>query len=676
MSARQEALKKRARLLQQRLESRSTQETPAPTPEQQERRQRAIMPGGAAGRPANVEIPPISEGMTARNLDVAGGLAGAGAGAAAGAPLGPVGMAVGSIGGAALGTFGGSLASDRLGNEDLDYAKATENALFSLGIDTATLGAGKILKPAFLTIRRRLGFSPEETAKMLRESGQLGGQAGTPESIRQSQAILSERGATFTPFETGEATRLQTFGERIARTGLFSSSQIQENLSRQSEVVADEISSMVTEMSASGALGPEELGRTVYSVIQSGKSALQDSYSQGLDQISKRFGQATVRKNPLVKEMDDFLEEGKYLNGTRSEYQDDTIDVVQRFRDDLENAPNSITVQDLFKLEKDLQRQINSMSDAGQQRIFNSQASAELANLSSRIREQTANLFEGVSPDLRRQFSSLKDDYADGLGQLIPKVNSTMLKSASSRDAFASIGRTLSSTGNKGQIDGFFNSIDRSFAEAKRSGKDLPYNSAEEVKDLVRSSFIADQFPNVEQGFDLTRYSKKANYIERPSNKERYQAILGDKYPKFKQLMNIMSEAAQKPESNLGELVLRTKEYQGIGALASLGIGGTGPAGIAGASLVLFTPAFLAKVSTNGARVNRMLAFQKRKFNSTDALEAASVNLVSDIYNTMSESEQEDIKRSVRQANEPPFAERQTEPQAVPKNGSVTQEQK
>jgi len=135
-----------------------------------------------------------------------------------------------------------------------------------------------------------------------------------------------------------------------------------------------------------------------------------------------------------------------------------------------------------------------------------------------------------------------------------------------------------------------------------------------------------------------------------------------------------MSEAAQKPESNLGELVLRTKEYQGIGALASLGIGGTGPAGIAGASLVLFTPAFLAKVSTNGARVNRMLAFQKRKFNSTDALEAASVNLVSDIYSTMSESEQEDIKSSVRQANETPFAERQTEPQAVPKNGSVNQE--
>ena len=74
-----------------------------------------------------------------------------------------------ALGGA--GTFAGSLASDELTGEDLDYNEALNQALTSMGFDVATAGIAKLLRPFYrpgvAAIQKKLGFTVEETAKQI-----------------------------------------------------------------------------------------------------------------------------------------------------------------------------------------------------------------------------------------------------------------------------------------------------------------------------------------------------------------------------------------------------------------------------------------------------------------------------------------------------------------------------
>ena len=76
------------------------------------------------------------------NVDIPAGIAGAVAGAKLAAPtLNPWLVGAAAVGGGALGTFSGSLASDALNGEDLQYQEAVEKAAVGIGLDIATLGA-------------------------------------------------------------------------------------------------------------------------------------------------------------------------------------------------------------------------------------------------------------------------------------------------------------------------------------------------------------------------------------------------------------------------------------------------------------------------------------------------------------------------------------------------------
>lgn len=87
------------------------------------------------------------------NMEIPLGLGGSLAGAAAGIPLGPVGMIAGGILGGSAGTGAGSLTSDVLQGKDLDFQEAVKESLISAGFDVATLGLGKVLKPAYLSAK-------------------------------------------------------------------------------------------------------------------------------------------------------------------------------------------------------------------------------------------------------------------------------------------------------------------------------------------------------------------------------------------------------------------------------------------------------------------------------------------------------------------------------------------
>jgi len=674
MSAREDALRKRARLLQSQLTSRPPRQDPAPGPLVRMRNQpqqvgEGGVPGGilpsttpfdrAATIPSEVTRESVGQvisraGTAAReNLDIPGGISGALVGAKAGAPFGPVGIATGLIGGGALGTFGGSIASDALSGEDLDFAKAVEEALLSAGIDTATIGTGKLLKPAYFAMRRKLGFDPNDAAQEIVNkftAGGEGGQAGSKESLARTQNIFSEGGATLTPFQTGQATGIQSFGDRVARIGIFSEPIIQKNIDRQSTIINERMESLITDAVAStDEIAPQAIGDIIFSSIQQGRLALQDSYVRGLDEISNRFGKASVRKEPILNEARQFLESKAFAGGASTELDDSAVKVVNDLITELENSPNSLTVDDLFKFEKKLQTQINQLSDS-RAAGFNSVASAQLSELSSRVRDRTLDLFGNVNPELRNRFLQLKNQYSDGIETLIPKINKNMIDNASSKGMFSAIGNTLTTSGKPEQINAFYNSVRRAFAEAKREGRDMPFDSADDIINRVREGFIAKHM-NLGPNFDLRQYSKLSRYFETPANQERARAVLGEKYEPFKQLVNAMSEASARPDSNIGELMIRSKEFGSLSQIAGGGfLAGTGGiSGLTGAAALLASPVFLAKAATNPKNVNRIMAFNKKSFSSSDALETGAINAMTDIFRNMSEEDQKEVRSSLVQ---------------------------
>jgi len=100
-----------------------------------------------------------------KNMELPVGLGGAATGAALGIPFGPVGIATGALIGGAIGSGSGSLISNELAGEELDYAEAAEEALISAGFDILTLGLGRIFKPAYFAAKAKLGFTPKEVAE-------------------------------------------------------------------------------------------------------------------------------------------------------------------------------------------------------------------------------------------------------------------------------------------------------------------------------------------------------------------------------------------------------------------------------------------------------------------------------------------------------------------------------
>lgn len=122
-----------------------------------------------------------------------------------------------------------------------------------------------------------------------------------------------------------------------------------------------------------------------------------------------------------------------------------------------------------------------------------------------------------------------------------------------------------------------------------------------------------------------------------------------------------MSEASTNPQSTLGDLLLRSKEFQSVGTLANVGTlaAGTGAGilaaggfgGIAGAIAVLTVPMVMAKVATSPKHVNKLIALDKAKEMSLAKSEKVVASIVSDVLDKMTEDELIELRNTIRDAN-------------------------
>lgn len=594
------------------------------------------------------------------NLDIPAGLAGAYGGAKLGALSGPWGALFGSIAGGAAGTFGAEAAEDVLQGKEVDYGNATKEALISAGIDTGLFIGGKGAVALAQLIKRNspLGISPDETAREFVNSARVGQDvAGSEESIRASQSLLSEKGATLTPYQ---ATGGRELTQRIADTGILSQGVGRRNYDKVNEVVQESFDELLAGVGREG-IQPSVLGQEMFSIVDQGRNAAFSIYEKGMDDVISRVGKARVNTGQFKRQVERFIEAGQRAGKKRgfNLLEDDTRSFASGVIQDLSRMKN-MSASSLIDYEKKLMREMRKFSDLNSN-SYNSQAARELAEMSEMIRMAVQREIKRLDPAAAAEYAAVKKSYGETIEGILPTNIKGLVENAKGGQ-YAALGQLAASSGSLDNLNSMIRSLKASHATIKKAGGTPPI-PLDEAMAKLQEGYLKQLMPSLGSGgFDIQTYKKLAARFEKGKDAEKLKIIFGDKVPKVRQLFNLMSEASEFPTSNIGELMLRTKEYSAGTALLSFGpslVAGTAASpligtsgGLAGAAAILTLPVFLAKAAYNPANVNRLIAFQNKKFKNNDAMLVAAGNVVTDIIRSLPEEDQAEIRNQVRRQNE------------------------
>jgi len=621
----------------------------------------------------NMEIP----------LGISGSLAGAGAGFLM---AGPPGAVVGGILGGAGGSAAGSVTSDYLEGVPIDYAEATEQALISAGIDIVTLGLGSKVKP-FLLNAKAARMSPNEAAKMfVKEAAMVAGEqanravaqagqreaiartagllgAGSEESLKESQKLAEEFGATLLPSQTGKASTVQMLSEGIANLGLFSSGKMGKAAERLDNASASALTEIMSRSGTDEFQDPRALGQAMSTVIDKGRESMSSLYSRGIQEIQEGLGTQRTELSPLKASFTKFKNSAQgelrnYLQPSTLKYINDTLDVMSNVK--------TLPVKELLEFEKALKTDIaalGGLGSTGTQR----EAARELTILSKNIRGVVQRSLDRTSPELGVKYQDLKKAYRVSINGILPKVNARFVNNAS-KESYSSLGKMLTRSGGLDEITAMMKSIDESYAVMKTASKErmpsgVPFKTANEAKQAVKESYLKNIFTDIGGDFNNQKYSYLASQFQTPETAARLKLILGEDAPRVKQIMNLMSETAATVQGNLGELLFRSKEYaalsapgKGLSEARAAGIGGQGFAvasvdALMGGS-ILVAPIVLANIVTNPKLTNKLLAFDKAKFPTQEAALLAANSIVEELFDTLTDEEVREVQRELRKGRE------------------------
>ena len=579
------------------------------------------------------------------NAEVPVGMGGAVAGGLAGIPFGPPGIVAGSILGGSGGSAGGSLLSDYLAGEDLDFGTAMKEAGISAGLDIITLGASKFgLKPLvnFIKQKRATGVSPQQAADDMIAQAKTGdGIAGSEESLQASQKLLTEGGATLTPYQTGQATGWQVFGEKLADMGILSSKKMSDNSAQVSTIVNDSFEQIITTAGKQEGLDPEALGGAIHAVILAGKDSLSQTYGTGLATITGKMAGRQAPTTPVKNALDKFVR--SHADPLKSTLHPDAKKIIDEFLLPLQDV--SVTsAKSIINFEKTFKERLRSLSDPNSAQ-FNDVAARQLGELSSTLKNSVEQSLRAVDIPAADAYKALNKSYAEGLNTLLPLINKNVMVQGN-KAQFDAIGGVLVGEGSLSATRAMFKSIDEAFKQI--GGSTINFATASEVKATIRNGYLKKLMTDIgQEGFDTKNYKGLAKQFADPKKRARLAFIMGDKYKPVNQLLNTMQEAATKPTSNIGELALRAREFSAaiaIGATTFVSGAGGVAESLATGALVFMVPSFLAKAATNPKHVNKILAFQKRNFKGDKkAMLLAVTNVVEDVMGMATAEEREGI---------------------------------
>lgn len=598
------------------------------------------------------------------NIDIPAGLAGTVTGAKlAGAATGgnPYAVLAGSVVMGGVGTFTGESVEDLLQGNEIDLFNATKESMISMGIDIGLLALGKgFLGPVASIIKRNtsLGKSADETAKDILSQTPVGqASAGSEESIRASQNILSEHGASLSAFQ---ATGEKQFTQRVADTGLLSQSVGQRNYDRTNEVVQEQFDAL---MSGAGREGtqPSILGEEMFSIIDAGRNSAFAIYDKGLDDVMARVGKARVNTGQFKRQVERFIKSGT-RGGQKQGFNmidEDALKFAGGVIEDLSRMKN-MSASNLIDYEKKLMKDMRKFSDLNSD-SYNNEAARDLAQMSEMIRMAVQRELKRIDPKAAAEYAAVKKAYGETIEGILPTNLKNMVNNAKGGQ-YAALGGLAASSGSLDKLNSMLKSLRTSHAEIRKAGGTPPV-ALDEALSKLQEGYLIALMPELRQGgFDIAKYKNLAARFEKGKEAEKLNMLFGSKAPKVRQLFNLMSEASQNPKGNLGELMFRQKEYGAGGELLRFGpalltSAGTAPAvgtvgGLVGGAAILTLPIFLAKAAYNPANVNRLLAFESKNFATRDAMLTAAGNLVTDIMRSLPEEDQAEIRNYVRREEE------------------------
>ena len=380
------------------------------------------------------------------NMEIPLGLGGSLAGAAAGIPLGPPGMVAGGIIGGSVGTGAGSLTSDVLEGKELDFQSAVKEALISAGFDVATLTLGKYLKGPYLAAKAALGYGPKEVAEEIIKEGL---ETGSAESLKATQKILEESGSSLTRYQTGQASSLAVFAEKIGDAGLLSGKEATGNAKKVNEAAQSALNDIANAVDLRTGASPSDLGEAMFDIISAGRLALSDSYGDGLETISKRVVNKTVNTTGIKKQLELFLKnnsemtseliDGKTVSKAISTLDDATVKFINsQLSGTLEYG--NMTAQSLLKVDKMLSQQMRQFGDIKSSN-YNAVADRELGELQNILKQSFINTLKQADPKVAKEYELLKQSYKQGMSGLLPVLNKNTILNAE-KGNFEALGRS------------------------------------------------------------------------------------------------------------------------------------------------------------------------------------------------------------------------------------------
>ena len=304
-----------------------------------------------------------------------------------------------------------------------------------------------------------------------------------------------------------------------------------------------------------------------------------------------------------------------------------------------------MTAEGLLRLDKKIAADIRQFGDVRSSN-YNSVADKEMAELTNILKDSFINTLKQADPKVAEEYAALKAAYKEGMSGLLPEVNKNLIKNAES-GSYDALGKMLVDQKNVSKINNFMKSIDEAYKQIDKSKEgvaNIAYATAKDAKQAIKQGFLAAEVPKLsDEAFDIKEYANLAAKFSKPSEAARLKSVMGEDYGRVKQVFNLFAEASKKPESNVGTLVLRSKEY---GALGTLALGATtgGVGAIAAAGAVLASPIFLAKMAADPKAVNKLLAFEKMTFKNDELREKAAALIVSDVVDKLTEEEQQEVK--------------------------------
>lgn len=619
------------------------------------------------------------------NMDIPAGIAGAVAGAKLAAPtLNPWLVGAAAVGGGAVGTFSGSLASDALSGEDLQYIEAVEKAAIGIGLDIATLGAARLLKGGYALSKKALGHTPEETADLILKQAKEGMEAGSRESLQATQNILTGRNASLSRSQTGQATALEVMAEKLGQSGILSEKANLEKVANVNTAIREALDDVINKVPMRGEASPREVGEAMYDTINAGRLALSDAYGNSLGVIKETLSNKVVNTTPIKKKLSAYLDANKvktsdvrtvepkggepysYLIKPKTEViskSESSLDLattkfINEKMTGLLQLPN-MKATDVLEVDRMLSAEIRKFGDVNSG-MYNTIAQKELGDVVDILKDSFVNTIKQADTKAAGDYAALKTNYKNARENLLPTINKNVIKKAVDED-YESLGKMLTTQSNTSKVREFMKSIDEAYNQIGRLEglpSDIPYATAAEAKEIIKQGYLKNIFDDVSlDTFDIGKYRNLAAKYNKPANADMLRTITGADYPRVKQLMNAMSEASKNPDGNLGTLFLRGKEFTGVGEVlkGATTIGGYATGGFVGAAVslgaILTAPVFLAKAAFNPKVVNKLLAFDKATFKTDSAKEKAMAVIIDDLVKGMGEYEaakfRQDIQKEV-----------------------------